>query len=1295
MANRDEHIPEEKQAPPPRKRRKWLRRVLWTFLGLILLLALFHRPIIFEGTRYFVVRAAKQQKLDLTYEMRGSIFTTLSVINLKAVPTEPGPIQRLELGTLNLRYSLIDLVRDGLPAFLKEVDVRDVFVELTPGEPLPPEKEEKPQSFKFPALFPELLNLANVNLIVHAPTGDTVVEGFFFSLLPDRPGVLKIQTLDIPGVRRWTDIRAETTFRERNLLLTGLVVGPEIALRTFNLDLTKLESDEVGVLLDGTFFNAPTNLNMRVTDLNETNQFALKLDLNGLEFDPVWKYLNLAGPVQGRLEKLSVDLKGKVENPGSWAGKARVELRSLAQASQKLGDVNLDAVLGQGRADIALSDRLDEVNAIKLTTGIRLPEKFEDFPKTEADGLLTVALPELARLALPEGLAGDLTLETKFHLAAGRLVSQTKIDSTRLAVTGAEATDTHFILEAEKNLDTPPDAPLFQTLLTRLDGGIAKVRFQDYEAEALSLALGTQDAEVKLEHLTLSKAANTVRLGASYILPADMKSWLDQPAKLDLAVDAPDLAAFLAPDSGVDLKGKLKITGQAEAESRVLKGNFLIEGREISAQGLPIRTVDANVAVADNQVRITQLQVVLDDKNRLQADGEVLLGEKLKYQGKLEVNLDDLSLFQPLLGGTTLKGKLVTKWEGRGDATTPEHFGTASLDLTGGQFGEQKDLTAHFKADYTPEYINLPDFIATAGELGQATLSLFWKENRLAVTHLAVQQKKLKLLEGTIDLPLHLAAMQDVAQLLPADEPLNVSLKTKDLNLRTLFTQMGQKDPPVIGTVNLDLTAQGTIDELQARLAFRATGLQSTAAAEVAPADVSLDLNVQNDRAVVDGMVRQKLIEPLRITGNLPFDLEAITKARAIDPQTPVDLRVSLPRSSLAFVSTLVPMVRQSRGTATVDVRVGGTIASPNFAGNISADLSALRFTDPSLPPIDSFGLRLDFTRDRVNIARCSGGIAGGSFSAGGNITFARLDNPVFDLRIGAKEALVLQNDDLTVRVNSDIRVTGPMNAGTVRGNVWVTRSRFFRNIDILPIGLPGRPAPQPPAEPVVITFPKPPLRDWKFDVAIRTADPFLVQSNLATGRIVINLHVGGTGLEPWMEGSVNIERLVASLPFSRLQIDQGIISFNRRSPFIPQLNLQGTSTIRDYAVTVFITGPITAPDALFTSDPPLPQAEVVSLLATGMTTTELGRNPNALAGRAVILLFQKAYNSVFRRNRPPPENDSFLSRIQFDIGTTDPKTGRQSTTLGIPLSDRIMLTGGLDVGGNFRGQVKYLVRFK
>ena len=175
--------------------RRWLKRIGLGLLALIALLAIFHRPLFFEGTRYFIVRAAQQQHLDLTYKISGSIFTTLSISNLRGTPTEPGPVQRLEIGTLNLRYSLIGLIRDGLAGFLTLVDARNVYVELTPGAHLPPEKEKKPQQFKFPALFPELLNFENVNFIAHGPNGNTELAGLFLSLLPDRPGTLGQQHL--------------------------------------------------------------------------------------------------------------------------------------------------------------------------------------------------------------------------------------------------------------------------------------------------------------------------------------------------------------------------------------------------------------------------------------------------------------------------------------------------------------------------------------------------------------------------------------------------------------------------------------------------------------------------------------------------------------------------------------------------------------------------------------------------------------------------------------------------------------------------------------------------------------------------------------------------------------------------------------------------------------------------------------------------------------------------------------------------------------------------------------------
>ena len=228
---------------------------------------------------------------------------------------------------------------------------------------------------------------------------------------------------------------------------------------------------------------------------------------------------------------------------------------------------------------------------------------------------------------------------------------------------------------------------------------------------------------------------------------------------------------------------------------------------------------------------------------------------------------------------------------------------------------------------------------------------------------------------------------------------------------------------------------------------------------------------------------------------------------------------------------------------------------------------------------------------------------------------------------------LVLRNDSITVRADTDVKLAGPLSAAAATGTIYVTHSRFFKEIDILPIGLPGRPKPAPKSAPrqVNISFPNPPLRDWTFDVAIKTHDddPFLVRGNLANGAAALSLRLAGTGLKPWLDGNIRIDSFNANLPFSRLAITRGYIYFTEDAPFEPSLDLQAESRARDYLVGAYIYGTASNPQIALSSEPPLPHADIVSLLATGTTTAELGANAEALASRAAMLAVKQLYQKI------------------------------------------------------------------
>src|SRR5438477_12654708 len=265
--------------------------------------------------------------------------------------------------------------------------------------------------------------------------------------------------------------------------------------------------------------------------------------------------------------------------------------------------------------------------------------------------------------------------------------------------------------------------------------------------------------------------------------------------------------------------------------------------------------------------------------------------------------------------------------------------------------------------------------------------------------------------------------------------------------------------------------------------------------------------------------------------------------------------------------------------------------------------------------------------------------------------------------------------------------------SATVKGNVALTNSHFLKDIELIPMRFPARRSPVPIEARPACSVNTPPLRAWKFDVAITTKDPFSIRGSLADGGAIADLHLGGTGSRPELKGIVKLQGVEATLPFSRLDVTNGFLYFDPSDSFNPKIDLQGTSVIRDYTVRVYVYGNSLAPQAIFTSEPPLPQEEIISLLATGTTRQELAGNSNVLAGRAAMLLVQQLYRKIFKKGQPTQSNSVF-DRLQVDLGTVDPRTGREQATARFKVNENWVLIGDLGVGGEFRGQVKYLIRF-
>src|SRR5205823_123092 len=334
--------------------------------------------------------------------------------------------------------------------------------------------------------------------------------------------------------------------------------------------------------------------------------------------------------------------------------------------------------------------------------------------------------------------------------------------------------------------------------------------------------------------------------------------------------------------------------------------------------------------------------------------------------------------------------------------------------------------------------------------------------------------------------------------------------------------------PAAAGTITVKLDAQGTLADLNARLDVQVRDLRSEKFAKLEPASFDLSAQSAHNQLSVSGKFQQAKIQPVELTANLPFDVAKIVAAGKLPDDTSITAKIRLPRSPVNFVRQLVPEIQELDGDVALDVDVLGTVAQPFFNGTGDMTVNVARANNTTFPALKDFKARLNFAQDTLSIEKFSGDLSGGHFTLSGHATFPKLTSANLDLHLKADSALIARNDTVTARADADIKINGPLNSANVTGTVAMTNSHFLKNLDLIPIGLPGRPAPQPPSARPDFSFRDPPLRDWKFDVAIKTKEPFLIRGNLANGGAVSDLHFIGTGLHPGLQGIVRLENVEA-----------------------------------------------------------------------------------------------------------------------------------------------------------------------
>jgi translocation and assembly module TamB len=332
---------------------------------------------------------------------------------------------------------------------------------------------------------------------------------------------------------------------------------------------------------------------------------------------------------------------------------------------------------------------------------------------------------------------------------------------------------------------------------------------------------------------------------------------------------------------------------------------------------------------------------------------------------------------------------------------------------------------------------------------------------------------------------------------------------------------------------------------------------------------------------------------------------------------------------NMSLLETLNPKV-SARGILALKLDANGTVAEPVLEGRIDVKDTFLGHNDFPSGLSDLNGVLL-FDRNRIQIESLRGTTGGGSVALTGSATYQK-GALLMDLTANAHDVRLRYPPGVSSTANADLRLTGTSNAALLSGNVLVTKLAVTPGFDFGSYLEKSKQA-------AVVTQRDSLANRLKLDVRVTSTPELQMQTALAKLSGDADLRVRGTADRPVILGRAEILEGDISFNGTKYRIDRGELAFSNPAKTEPIVDIQASARVRDYDITVTLNGEVSKPNGLrasWRSEPPLPEADVIALLALGRTREEsasvaqsAGGGSLGFGGEASNLLINEALNSA------------------------------------------------------------------
>jgi translocation and assembly module TamB len=329
-------------------------------------------------------------------------------------------------------------------------------------------------------------------------------------------------------------------------------------------------------------------------------------------------------------------------------------------------------------------------------------------------------------------------------------------------------------------------------------------------------------------------------------------------------------------------------------------------------------------------------------------------------------------------------------------------------------------------------------------------------------------------------------------------------------------------------------------------------------------------------------------LDPLHITGE-DTDVH-IQGSLVIEDKRQLDFAAS-GGVNLKLAETIDPDINAS-GTTTFKVEAHGPLENPNLTGRVDFENASLALED--LPnSLSQLHGTLEFNRDRLEVKSLTAMSGGGLLSVSGYLAYRQ--GVYADLALKGKSIRIRYPQGVSSAADISLQLQGPQTNLLLSGNVMLTRFTVSPEMDFVALAAQaGKAQPVPSANA--------PSNHVRLDVRIQSSPQLNFQNAYAKLAGDVDLHLRGTVASPSLLGRVSVTEGSATIAGTRYELQRGDITFTNPVRIQPLIDLNATARVEDYDITLGLHGSLDQMNVSYRSDPPLPEADVVALLALGRT---------------------------------------------------------------------------------------------